>query len=46
MEARGIVSAANGSKPRDVLIGHADLAAVTGGAGTPPEDGGEFENGE
>ncbi len=42
MEARGIVSAANGSKPRDVLIGHADLAAVTGGAGTPPEDGGEF----
>lgn len=31
MEARGIVSPANGSKPRDVLIGHADLAAVSSG---------------
>lgn len=26
MEARGIISGANGSKPRDVLISHADLA--------------------
>lgn len=28
MEARGIISGANGSKPRDVLISHADMAAV------------------
>ncbi|MDY3032233.1 MAG: DNA translocase FtsK [Clostridia bacterium] len=28
MEARGIISPANGSKPRDVLISHADMAAV------------------
>lgn len=26
MEARGIISGANGSKPRDVLISHADIA--------------------
>ena len=25
MEARGIISGANGSKPRDVLISHADM---------------------
>ncbi len=28
MEARGIISGANGSKPRDVLISHADLAVT------------------
>ncbi|MCI5604830.1 MAG: DNA translocase FtsK [Clostridia bacterium] len=28
MEARGIISGANGSKPRDVLISHADLNTV------------------
>ncbi|MBQ8300801.1 MAG: DNA translocase FtsK, partial [Clostridia bacterium] len=28
MEARGIISGANGSKPRDVLISHADLAVA------------------
>lgn len=28
MEARGIISGANGSKPRDVLISHADMTAV------------------
>ena len=28
MEARGIISGSNGSKPRDVLISHADLAGV------------------
>lgn len=28
MEARGIISAANGSKPRDVLVSHADFAGV------------------
>ena len=26
MEARGIISGANGSKPRDVLVSHADLS--------------------
>ena len=26
MEARGIMSGANGSKPRDVLVSHADLS--------------------
>ena len=25
MEARGIISGANGSKPRDVLVSHADI---------------------
>lgn len=28
MEARGIISGANGSKPRDVLVSHADMAAA------------------
>ena len=28
MEARGIISGANGSKPRDVLISHADILSV------------------
>lgn len=28
MEARGIISGANGSKPRDVLVSHADFAGV------------------
>ena len=28
MEARGIISGANGSKPRDVLISHADMVGV------------------
>lgn len=28
MEARGIISGANGSKPRDVLVSHADLSAA------------------
>lgn len=30
MEARGIISGANGSKPRDVLITHADMMSVDG----------------
>lgn len=29
MEARGIISGANGSKPRDVLVSHADLSPKT-----------------
>lgn len=30
MEARGIVSGANGSKPRDVLVSHADMTMAIG----------------
>ena len=36
MEARGIISGANGSKPRDVLVSHADLAL--GGSSDDNED--------
>lgn len=32
MEARGIISGANGSKPRDVLISHADMTMAANGA--------------
>lgn len=28
MEARGIISGANGSKPRDVLVSHADMVSI------------------
>ncbi len=38
MEARGIISGANGSKPRDVLIGHADLAAVQNDYGSESDE--------
>ena len=31
MEARGIVSGANGSKPRDVLVSHADMPMMGSG---------------
>lgn len=37
MEARGIISGANGSKPRDVLISYADLAGADSSA-TEDED--------
>ena len=30
MEARGIISGANGSKPRDVLVSHADMLSASG----------------
>ena len=30
MEARGIISGANGSKPRDVLVSHADMLSAVG----------------
>lgn len=31
MEARGIISGANGSKPRDVLVSHADMPMIDSG---------------
>ncbi len=37
MEARGIISGANGSKPRDVLVSHADIAL-----GSDAEDNDEY----
>ena len=33
MEARGIISGANGAKPRDVLKSRADLAGIDDSAG-------------
>ena len=38
MEARGIISGANGSKPRDVLVSHADLALGGGSDDEGNED--------
>ena len=33
LERRGVISGYEGSKPRQVLVGHAELARVLGGAG-------------
>jgi DNA segregation ATPase FtsK/SpoIIIE, S-DNA-T family len=53
LERRGVISGYEGSKPRQVLVGHAELARVLGGqaataqdeAGTPG-DGGEGDGSE
>ncbi len=39
MEARGIISGANGSKPRDVLVSHADIAVSAGAEDNDEYDG-------
>jgi S-DNA-T family DNA segregation ATPase FtsK/SpoIIIE len=39
LERRGIISGYEGSKPRQVLVGIADLPRVLGGGEGPPEDG-------
>ena len=38
MEARGIISGANGAKPRDVLVSHADLTMDDGGTDDEDEE--------
>ncbi len=42
MEARGIISGANGSKPRDVLISHADMNIISS-VSDDDEDDDEYE---
>ena len=40
LERRGVISGYEGSKPRQVLVGHAELARLLGGgrvAGDPPD---------
>ncbi len=39
LERRGVISGYEGSKPRQVLIGHADVARILGGSGAPRREG-------
>ena len=39
LERRGVISGYEGSKPRQVLITHADLPRILGGGSEPEEDG-------
>lgn len=43
LERRGVISGYEGSKPRQVLITHADLPRILGGAGAAPEEEPETE---
>jgi DNA segregation ATPase FtsK/SpoIIIE, S-DNA-T family len=46
LERRGVISGYEGSKPRQVLIGAADIPRVLGGKGGGEQPGEEIEAGE
>ena len=45
LERRGVISGYEGSKPRQVLITHADLPRILGGADASDDDGSADEDG-